>query len=111
VNGKDQLVALVDRGLDERRRRSIFGDAVTYAETLDELAAGLLCAAASHDGSAVAREESVAVRASRLARCFIMRGLRANSLETAALGPEGFHDVGTGPGSPEAKFHRLAHDQ
>src|SRR6188508_185025 len=29
----------------------------------------------------------------------VMRGLLANSLETAALGPEGFHDVGTGPGS------------
>jgi carbonic anhydrase len=34
----------------------------------------------------------------------VIRGLLANSLETAALGPEGFHDVGTGPGSPEAKF-------
>src|SRR3954447_16961398 len=31
----------------------------------------------------------------------VMRGLLANSLETAALGPDGFHDVGTGPGSPE----------
>ncbi len=32
----------------------------------------------------------------------VIRGLLANSLETAALGPEGFYDVGTGPGSPEA---------
>ena len=29
----------------------------------------------------------------------VIRGLLASSLETAALGPEGFHDVGTGPGS------------
>ncbi|MFM1796169.1 MAG: hypothetical protein RLZZ340_846, partial [Actinomycetota bacterium] len=29
----------------------------------------------------------------------VMRGLLANSLETAALGAEGFYDVGTGPGS------------
>jgi carbonic anhydrase len=28
-----------------------------------------------------------------------MAGLLEQSLETAALGPEGFHDVGTGPGS------------
>jgi carbonic anhydrase len=34
----------------------------------------------------------------------IMRGLLAKSLETAALGAEGFYDVGTGPGSPEAKY-------
>ena len=34
----------------------------------------------------------------------VIRGLLANSLETAALGPEGFHDVGSGPGSPEAKY-------
>ncbi len=34
----------------------------------------------------------------------VMRGLLANSLETAALGPEGFTDVGTGPGSAEAKY-------
>ena len=34
----------------------------------------------------------------------VIRGLLANSLETAALGPEGFHDVGTGPGSPEAAY-------
>ena len=32
----------------------------------------------------------------------IMRGLLAKSLETAALGAEGFYDVGTGPGSAEA---------
>jgi carbonic anhydrase len=30
----------------------------------------------------------------------VMAGLLDNSLETAALGPEGFHDVGAGPGSP-----------
>ncbi|AXE54397.1 carbonic anhydrase [Aurantimicrobium sp. MWH-Uga1] len=34
----------------------------------------------------------------------VMRGLLANSLETAALGAEGFYDVGTGPGSAEAKY-------
>jgi carbonic anhydrase len=34
----------------------------------------------------------------------VMRGLLANSLETAALGPDGFHDVGAGPGSTEAKY-------
>jgi carbonic anhydrase len=34
----------------------------------------------------------------------VMRGLFANSLETAALGPDGFTDVGTGPGSAEAKY-------
>jgi carbonic anhydrase len=34
----------------------------------------------------------------------VMRGLLANSLETAALGPNGFHDVGTGPGSNEAAY-------
>src|ERR1019366_6081261 len=33
----------------------------------------------------------------------VMRGLLANSLETAALGPAGFHDVGTGPGSAEGQ--------
>jgi carbonic anhydrase len=32
----------------------------------------------------------------------VITDLLANSLETAALGPEGFYDVGTGPGSPEA---------
>jgi len=32
----------------------------------------------------------------------VISDLLANSLETAALGPEGFYDVGTGPGSPEA---------
>jgi len=31
----------------------------------------------------------------------VISDLLANSLETAALGPDGFHDVGTGPGSPE----------
>jgi len=34
----------------------------------------------------------------------VIRGLLANSLETAALGPDGFHDVASGPGSPEAKY-------
>jgi carbonic anhydrase len=34
----------------------------------------------------------------------VMRGLLASSLETAALGADGFHDVGTGPGSAEAKY-------
>ena len=34
----------------------------------------------------------------------VMRGLLAASLETAALGPDGFHDVGSGPGSSEAKY-------
>lgn len=34
----------------------------------------------------------------------VMRGLLANSLETAALGAEGFYDVGSGPGSAEAKY-------
>src|SRR6476619_322708 len=34
----------------------------------------------------------------------VIRGLLENSLETAALGPDGFHDVGTGPGSPEAAY-------
>ncbi len=34
----------------------------------------------------------------------VMRGLLANSLETAALGPDGFHDVGTGPGSTEGNY-------
>jgi len=34
----------------------------------------------------------------------VMRGLLANSLETAALGPDGFYDVGTGPGSSEARY-------
>ncbi len=33
----------------------------------------------------------------------VMRGLLANSLETAALGSDGFYDVGDGPGSHEAK--------
>ncbi len=34
----------------------------------------------------------------------VMRGLLANSLETAALGPDGFHDVGAGPGSSEGNY-------
>lgn len=34
----------------------------------------------------------------------VIRGLLANSLETAALGAEGFYDVGTGPGSAEANY-------
>lgn len=34
----------------------------------------------------------------------VIRGLLANSLETAALGAEGFYDVGNGPGSAEAKY-------
>jgi carbonic anhydrase len=34
----------------------------------------------------------------------VIRGLLASSLETAALGADGFRDVGTGPGSAEAKF-------
>ena len=38
----------------------------------------------------------------------VIRGLLDSSLETAALGAEGFYDVGTGPGSTEARVHRLA---
>ena len=34
----------------------------------------------------------------------VMRGLLAASLETAALGPDGFTDIGTGPGSAEANY-------
>ncbi len=34
----------------------------------------------------------------------VMSGLLASSLETAALGPDGFTDVGAGPGSTEGKF-------
>ena len=34
----------------------------------------------------------------------VIRGLLANSLETAALGDAGFYDVGTGPGSTEAQY-------
>jgi carbonic anhydrase len=33
----------------------------------------------------------------------VIRGLLSKSLETAALGPEGFYDVGEGPGSPAAE--------
>jgi carbonic anhydrase len=34
----------------------------------------------------------------------VMRGLLLNSLETAALGAEGFYDVGKGPGSTEGAY-------
>jgi carbonic anhydrase len=34
----------------------------------------------------------------------IMRGLLSSSLETAALGDQGFYDVGKGPGSPEGNY-------
>jgi carbonic anhydrase len=34
----------------------------------------------------------------------VIRGLLANSLETAELGAEGFHDVGAGPGSNEGNY-------
>jgi carbonic anhydrase len=34
----------------------------------------------------------------------VMRGLLATSLETAVLGSDGFHDVGTGPGAAEADY-------
>ncbi len=34
----------------------------------------------------------------------VMRGLLASSLETAALGPSGFYEVGRGPGSTEAAY-------
>jgi carbonic anhydrase len=34
----------------------------------------------------------------------VMRGLLASSLETAALGDEGFYDVGAGPGSAEGDY-------
>jgi carbonic anhydrase len=34
----------------------------------------------------------------------VMRGLLAQSLETAQLGPDGFHDIGSGPGSNEANY-------
>jgi carbonic anhydrase len=34
----------------------------------------------------------------------VMRGLLASSLETAQLGPDGFTDVGKGPGSAEGKY-------
>jgi carbonic anhydrase len=44
----------------------------------------------------------------------VMRGLLASSLETAALGPDGFHDVGAGPGSSEGAYIdwlTIAHQQ
>jgi carbonic anhydrase len=34
----------------------------------------------------------------------VMRDLLAGSLETAALGPDGFSDVGAGPGSSEGEY-------
>jgi carbonic anhydrase len=34
----------------------------------------------------------------------VMRGLLESSLETASLGADGFHDVGTGPGSSEGTY-------
>jgi len=34
----------------------------------------------------------------------LMTDLLASSLETAALGPDGFSDVGAGPGSPEGQY-------
>src|ERR1700710_36040 len=34
----------------------------------------------------------------------VMRGLLGKSLETAALGEGGFHDVGKGPGSAEGAY-------
>jgi carbonic anhydrase len=34
----------------------------------------------------------------------VIRGLLANSLETAELSPDGFRDIGAGPGSAEAKY-------
>ena len=34
----------------------------------------------------------------------LMRQLLASSLETAQLGPDGFTDVGSGPGSSEAAY-------
>jgi carbonic anhydrase len=34
----------------------------------------------------------------------VMRGLLASSLDTAALGPDGFYDVGSGPGSHEGDY-------
>src|SRR6187200_1174926 len=34
----------------------------------------------------------------------VIRDLLASSLETAELGPDGFHDVGSGPGSAEAAY-------
>src|SRR5204863_9353941 len=34
----------------------------------------------------------------------VMRRVLANSLETAQLGPDGFTDIGTGPGSAEAAY-------
>jgi carbonic anhydrase len=39
----------------------------------------------------------------------VMRGLLANSLETAALGPDGFHRCRCGAGFRRGVLHRLAH--
>ena len=41
----------------------------------------------------------------------VMGGLLAQSLETAALGADGFHDVGAGPGLDGGRRDRLAHDR
>ncbi len=41
----------------------------------------------------------------------VIRGLLATSLETAELGPDGFHDVGAGPRIRRGEVRRLAHDQ
>ena len=41
----------------------------------------------------------------------VMRDLLAQSLETAELGADGFHDVGSGPGLDRGHVHRLAHDR
>ncbi len=38
----------------------------------------------------------------------VIRGLLASSLETAQIGPNGFTDVGTGPGSKEGEFIRYS---
>ena len=40
----------------------------------------------------------------------VMRGLLASSLETAALGDDGFYDVGERPGLRRGRLHRLADD-
>ena len=41
----------------------------------------------------------------------VIRGLLANSLETASLTSEGFKDVGKGPGSTAGRVHRVPHHQ
>jgi hypothetical protein len=48
-----------------------------------------------------------ALRPIELAEFFtddVIRGLLANSLETAELGTDGFTDIGAGPDSTEAKY-------